>query len=69
MVLQRSIDESVIIGSDIKVTLVKVEGSSVKLHFDVPKHIPIKRGELFLAQQEEEGKNVSVKPSHTCEFE
>ncbi|WP_144560368.1 carbon storage regulator [Shouchella miscanthi] len=57
LVLQRGVDESVMIGDDIKVTLVKVEGMSVKLHFDVPKHIPIIRGEIFVAQQEESNQN------------
>lgn len=47
LVLTRKADESVTIGNDIVVTVLKIEGNYIRLGFDAPKEIPIHRTEVF----------------------
>jgi len=49
LVLSRKINETILIGDDIKVTLLAVEGDKIKLGIDAPKHIKIFREELLRA--------------------
>jgi len=53
LVLTRKKDESVIIGNDIEITVVAVEGDQIKLGISAPKNIEIHRKEIFLTIQEE----------------
>ena len=46
LVLTRKADEQILIGDDIKITLVRVRGNSVRIGIDAPKHIRVVRGEL-----------------------
>lgn len=46
LVLTRKADEQILIGDDIKITLVKVRGGSVRIGIDAPKQVRIVRGEL-----------------------
>ena len=46
LVLTRKADEQILIGDDIKITLVRVRGNSVRVGIDAPKNIRIVRGEL-----------------------
>lgn len=48
LVLGRRIGETVIIGENIKVTVLDVNGRQVKLGIDAPKDIPIHRKEIYL---------------------
>ena len=48
LVLTRKADEQILIGDDIKITLVRVRGNSVRIGIDAPKDIRIVRGELGL---------------------
>ena len=50
LVLTRKAGESVYIGHDISVTIVKVNGRQVRLQIDAPREVPILREELL--QQE-----------------
>lgn len=47
LVLTRKVGESVIIGDEIVVTILKVEGNSVKIGIEAPKNIKILRKELY----------------------
>jgi len=49
LVLSRKINETILIGDDVKVTLLAVEGDKIKLGIDAPKHIKIFREELLSA--------------------
>lgn len=53
LVLTRKRDESIIIGDDIKVTIVEVRGDQVKLGIDAPRSIPVHREEVYKEIQEE----------------
>jgi carbon storage regulator len=47
LVLSRKPGESIVIGNDITVTVVGVEGGRVKLGFNAPKEVPIHRTEVY----------------------
>lgn len=47
LVLTRRVDESIMIGADIKITVVAMKNGTVKLGIDGPKEIPILRTELI----------------------
>jgi carbon storage regulator CsrA len=46
LVLTRKLDEQILIGDDIKVTLIRVRGNTVRLGIEAPKNVRIVRGEL-----------------------
>lgn len=47
LVLTRKAGESLYIGQDISVTIVKVNGHQVRLKIDAPREVPILREELL----------------------
>lgn len=53
LVLSRKVDEKVIIGDDIEVTVVEIRGDKVRLAFTAPKEVSIHRLEIYLAIQRE----------------
>lgn len=53
LVLTRKIDESIIIGDNIKITIVDVRNDQVKLGIDAPREIPVHREEVYREIQEE----------------
>src|SRR5690606_3919942 len=53
LVLTRRRDESIMIGDDIRVTVVEVRGDQVKLGIDAPRSIPVHREEVYLETLEE----------------
>lgn len=53
LVLTRKRDESIIIGDNIKITVVEIRGDQVKLGIDAPRSIPVHREEVYKEIQEE----------------
>jgi carbon storage regulator len=53
LVLKRKIGETVVVGDDIKIQVLGVEGETVKLGFLAPKDIEILRLELYESIREE----------------
>ncbi len=51
--LSRKKDESILIGSDIEVTVIAVQGDQVKLGIKAPKKVDVYRKELFEEIQNE----------------
>ena len=47
LILTRKLDESIMIGNDIEVKVVKVSGSQVHLGIVAPKNVAVYRHELF----------------------
>lgn len=47
LVLTRKIDESIIIGNDITVSILEVKGNQVKLGIKAPKDISVNRSEVY----------------------
>jgi carbon storage regulator len=50
LVLSRKLGEVVVIGDDITVTILEVQGSRVKLGFTAPGQMPIRREEIHPAK-------------------
>ncbi len=56
LALSRKENESIMLGSDIEITLLEIKGDQVKLGITAPKSVPIYRKELYLQIQEENKK-------------
>jgi len=48
LVLSRNIGEEIVIGSDIRVCVVAVEGGKVRLGVEAPRSVAVDRKEVFL---------------------
>ena len=53
LVLTRKIDESIVIGDSIVLTILAIEGEQVKLGINAPREVPILRQEVFQAVQDQ----------------
>ncbi|HWL13280.1 MAG TPA: carbon storage regulator CsrA [Ureibacillus sp.] len=53
LVLTRKLNESIMIGNDIEITVLAVEGEQIKLGIKAPKHVDIHRKEVYLSIQQE----------------
>jgi carbon storage regulator len=60
LVLTRKVNESIIIGDDVKITVVEVKGEQVKLGISAPKRISVHREEVYLEIQKENRKAVEA---------
>lgn len=56
LALARKMNQSIMIGNDIEITLLEIKGDQVKLGITAPKSVPIYRKEIY-AQIQEENKN------------
>ena len=63
LVLRRKVGESLIVGDDIELVVLGVEGDRVKLGIQAPKDEEIVRKELLDAVTEENKRASTVKPS------
>lgn len=48
LALSRKINESIMLGNDIEVTVLEIKGDQVKIGVKAPKSVPIYRRELYL---------------------
>ncbi|MGE5529492.1 MAG: carbon storage regulator CsrA [Patescibacteria group bacterium] len=53
LVLTRKLNESIMIGHDVKITVVDVRGDQVKLGISAPRQIAVHREEVYLEIQRE----------------
>lgn len=60
LVITRKKDESILIGDNIEVVVVKIDDGSVKLAIDAPKDIKILRKELYKEVIEENKKSILI---------
>jgi carbon storage regulator len=54
LVLSRKVGERIMIGPNVAVTVIEIQGDRVRLGFDAPHHIPIHRQEVYLRIQSEQ---------------
>lgn len=65
LVLSRKIDESIMIGDAVRITVVDVHGDKVRLGIMAPKEIPVHRREVYDAMQREQAKFGEIKLEKT----
>ncbi|MCI5502386.1 MAG: carbon storage regulator CsrA [Lachnospiraceae bacterium] len=56
LALARKVNESIVIGNDIEVTILEIKGDQIKIGIDAPKSVPIYRKEIYVQIQEENKK-------------
>lgn len=52
LALSRKLNESIVVGNNIEVTILEIKGEQVKIGVEAPKSIPIYRKELYTQIQE-----------------
>ena len=62
LVLSRQVDETIMIGDDIEVTVVDIRGDKVRLGITAPKEIAVHRKEVYEAIKRENRAAAQVKP-------
>lgn len=53
LALARKVNESIMIGNDIEITVLEIKGDQIKLGVKAPKSVSIYRKELYVQIQEE----------------
>lgn len=53
LALARKVNESIMIGNDIEITVLEIKGDQIKLGVKAPKSVPIYRKELYVQIQED----------------
>jgi carbon storage regulator len=53
LILARKTDEKILIGEDIKLTIIEIHGDQVKIGIEAPKNVKVFRQEVFDAIQKE----------------
>lgn len=48
LALSRRVNESIMIGNDIEITILEIKGDQIKIGIDAPKSVAIYRKELYL---------------------
>ena len=68
LVLSRKTDASIMVGDDVKITIVDVRGDKVRLGIEAPKDIPVHRQEVYDSLQRERAElqdaSLSKAPAH-----
>ena len=60
LILRRKIQESIMIGDDIEMTIMGIEGDQIKIGIDAPKNIDIHRKEIYVDIEEHNNAAASV---------
>ncbi|MGI6488884.1 MAG: carbon storage regulator CsrA [Syntrophomonadaceae bacterium] len=53
LILTRKIDESIIVGDNIKITVIEIQGDNVRIGIDAPRELSIHREEIYQAIRQE----------------
>ena len=61
LVLTRKLKESIMIGDDIELTVLAIEGEQIKLGINAPKNVEIHRKEVYLSIQQENNEAANTK--------
>ena len=55
LILTRRINESIIIGNNVKMTILGVNGNQVRIGIDAPRDVSVHREEIYMRIQDEKG--------------
>ena len=47
LVLTRKLGESIVIGNNVRVTILEMQGKQIRLGIDAPAEVPVHRGEVY----------------------
>lgn len=53
LALSRKVNQSIMIGNEVEITILEIKGDQVKIGISAPKLVPIYRKELYLQIQQE----------------
>ena len=62
LILSRKIDERIMIGDQIEISIVEIRGDQVKIGINAPRSVKIYRQEVYTAIQQENIEAVKTKP-------
>ncbi|MBN2351860.1 MAG: carbon storage regulator CsrA [Spirochaetales bacterium] len=62
LILSRKINESIMIGDQIEISIVDIKGDQIKLGINAPKNVKVYRKEVYVAIQEENIEAVKARP-------
>lgn len=64
LALSRKLNESIVVGNDIEITILEVKGEQVKIGIKAPKTVPVYRKELYVQIQDsnKEAANAGTSP-------
>lgn len=67
LILSRKLNEQIVIGDEIVITVVAIRGGNVRLGIEAPNHVPVHRQEVYEALCKQEGKAAALggKGSHS----
>ena len=71
LALTRKKGETIVIGDNIKVTVLSVSGDTVRLGIDAPRHIPVNRQEIYeqiLHQNQEAAQSLGASAQDVANF-
>lgn len=61
LILTRRVDENLMIGDDIQVTVLGVKGNQVRIGVEAPKEVPVHREEIYMRiKREQRDRNLSL---------
>lgn len=61
LALARKLNQSIVIGTNIEITLLEIKGDQIKVGINAPKSVPIYRKEIYEQIQEENKKAAQAK--------
>ena len=64
LILTRRVGETVMIGEDVSVTVLRVKGNQVRLGVNAPKNVSVQREEIFERMKLEAGDSVARADDH-----
>jgi len=69
LILSRKVDERIMIGDEIEISVIDIRGDQVKIGISAPRSIKVYRKEVYQAIQQENIEAVKAKPSALPEWE
>jgi carbon storage regulator len=69
LILSRKVDERIVIGDEIEISVIDIRGDQVKIGIEAPRSIKVYRKEVYQAIQQENIEAVKTEPSALPEWE
>jgi carbon storage regulator len=69
LILTRRVDETVMIGDDVTITVLGVKGNQVRVGINAPKSVAVHREEIYeRIKREQQGEESGDKPKQSAEY-